>query len=151
MKLTDGIITCLKGTGKARKVADGGGLHIYLSPSGGKHWRMSYRFEGRQKLLSFGAYPAVSIEDARAKRSEAKRLLANGIDPSDVKRGIRGGNRFAAEIQFMRDKIAEVAQLAVKNKLCLEISIGVRMPEGQNAVTEIQPIGAFVLNPSTGE
>ena len=112
---------------------------------------MSYRFEGRQKLLSFGAYPTVSLADARAKRDEAKRLLANGIDPGEVKKGMRGDSRFAAEIQFMRDKITEIAQLAVKNKLCLEVTLGVRISEGQSAIAEIRPIGTFVINPSGGE
>lgn len=151
MKLTDDIVTALKGTGKAHKFADGGGLHIYLSPSGSKHWRMSYRFAGKQKLLSFGAYPTVSIEDARAKRDRAKKLLANGIDPGEVKKGTKADSRFAAELQFMRDKLTEIAQLAVKNNLCLEVSLRVRAPKGQNVASEIRPIGTFVINPVDGE
>ena len=106
---------------------------------------MSYRFEGKQKLLSFGVYPTVSIEDARAKRDAAKKLLANGIDPAEVKKGIKGSSRFAGEIQFMRDKITEIAQLAAKNNLSLEVSVGVRIPEGKD-VPEVQPIGTFVIN-----
>jgi hypothetical protein len=146
MKLTDDMIAALKVTGKAQKHSDGGRLFLYLSPTGGKHWRMGYRFGGKQKTLSFGAYPTVSLVDARAKKDEAKRLLANGIDPSEIKKGMRGGNPFAAEIQFMRDKIAEIARLAVKNKLSLEVSLGVRAANAKNTEADIQHIGTFVIN-----
>ena len=151
MKLTDDIIVELNATGKARKIADGGGLHIYLSPSGGKHWRLSYRYNGKQKLLSFGSYPLVSLADARSKKDVAKKLLANGIYPGEVKKGIKGGNPFAAELQFMRDKITEIAYLASKNNLCLEVSIGVRVPETMKGEPELQPMGTFVINYSASD
>ena len=82
MPLTDRQIFNLRKADKPLKVSDGGGLHIYVSPSGGKLWRLAYRYNGRQKLLSFGSYPAVTLAEARAKRDEAKRDLANGIDPA---------------------------------------------------------------------
>ena len=65
MKLTDVFLRGLKADGKARKYADGDGLYLHFSPTGGKLWRMAYRFDGRQKTLSIGAYPAVSLKDAR--------------------------------------------------------------------------------------
>jgi hypothetical protein len=146
MKLTDDMIATIRGTGKAQKHSDGGGLYLYVSPAGGKFWRINYRFDGKQKTLSIGAYPAVSLEDARAKRAEAKKLQANGLDPSEVKQGAKWNSHFAAEIRFMRDKLTEIAQLAVKNKLSLEVSVGVRIPETGKAVAELQPIGTFVIN-----
>ena len=72
----------LKATGKVQKYSDGGGLYLHVSPTGGKLWRMGYRFEGKQKTLSIGAYPAIKLTDARKKRDEAKEQLAKGIDPS---------------------------------------------------------------------
>ena len=72
----------MKATGKAQKISDGGGLYLHLSPAGGKLWRMAYRFEGKQKTVCFGAYPALSLKEAREKRDESKALLARGIDPS---------------------------------------------------------------------
>ena len=63
------------------KLADGEGLHLLVRPNGSKLWRLKYRFEGKEKLLSFGAYPDVSLGDARLKRAEAKLLLADGLDP----------------------------------------------------------------------
>ena len=86
MKLTDTFLRNLKATGKVLKHSDGGGLYLYLSPTGGKLWRMAYSFDGKQKTLSFGAYPAVSLKDARQKREEAKEHLAKGIDPGVEKK-----------------------------------------------------------------
>lgn len=89
MALTDRAITALKATGKAQKHFDGGGLHIFVSPSGGKLWRLAYRFHGKAKLLSLGQFPTVTLRMARDRREEAKRLLENGIDPSTHKQELK--------------------------------------------------------------
>lgn len=68
------------------KLSDGGGLQLWVQPNGGKLWRVAYRYNGKQKLLAIGSYPAVSLADARAARDDAKRTLARGGDPSQVKR-----------------------------------------------------------------
>ena len=130
---------------------DGRGLFLLVTDDGGKWWRLKYRFEGKEKQLSLGKYPVVSLVDARSKRDEAKRLLANGINPSEQRKDMKNVGRFSAEIQFMRDRITEIASLAVKKKLSLEISIGVRGVDMQTAVTELQHIGTFVINGSGGE
>jgi len=88
-KLTDTFLRVQKTTGKVQKYSDGGGLYLYVSPTGGKLWRMGYRFEGKQKTLSFGAYPAVSLKDARQKREAAKEQLAKGIDPCAHKQAVK--------------------------------------------------------------
>ena len=59
MSLTDTAIRAIKPTGKAQKITDGKGLFLYVTPQGGKSWRMAYRFGGKQKTLCLGAYPAV--------------------------------------------------------------------------------------------
>ncbi len=82
MTLTDTICRSAKAADKPRKLSDSGGLHLFVSPTGGRLWRMAYRFDGKQKQLSFGAYPAVSLKDARTRRDEAKVLLAAGFDPA---------------------------------------------------------------------
>ncbi|WP_051284196.1 tyrosine-type recombinase/integrase [Desulforegula conservatrix] len=84
--LTDVKVKSSKPADKAYKLFDGDGLFLYVSPSGGKLWRMKYRFEGKEKLLSFGAYPTVSLADAREKRFEAKKLLDKGLDPGALKK-----------------------------------------------------------------
>ncbi len=86
MPLTDTSIRNIKATAKVQKLSDGGGLYLFVPTTGGKLWRMAYRFGGKQKTLSFGAYPAVSLRDARAKRDDAKALLAEGIDPGEQKK-----------------------------------------------------------------
>lgn len=89
MALTDIQIKNLKYSGKPMKLADGGGLYIYLSASGKKLWRLGYYFERKAKVLSFGEYPIVTLQRAREKRTEAKQLLAEGIDPAAVKKAAK--------------------------------------------------------------
>jgi integrase len=86
MPLSDLAARKAKATGKPFKLADGGGLHLLVSPNGSKLWRLKYRFAGKEKLLSFGPYPAVSLADARRRRDEAKKLLIEGTDPSTKKK-----------------------------------------------------------------
>ncbi|MCC8193843.1 MAG: integrase arm-type DNA-binding domain-containing protein [Deltaproteobacteria bacterium] len=100
MKLTDTYLRNLKPTGKVLKKSDGEGLYIHVSASGGKLWRMAYSFDGKQKTLSFGAYPAVSLKDARQKREEAKELLAKGIDPGTHKKAVKAAIRAEATNTF---------------------------------------------------
>ncbi|SHN48946.1 tyrosine-type recombinase/integrase [Desulfovibrio litoralis] len=86
MKLTDTLLRSLKAPDKVQKLTDGGGLYLQVEPKGGKLWRLAYRFGGKQKTLAFGAYPAVSLKEARKRRDEAKELIANGVDPSEQKK-----------------------------------------------------------------
>jgi integrase len=83
MALTDTAIRTAKPRNKPYKMADEKGMFLYVTPSGGKLWRLKYRFDGKEKLLSLGAYPDVSLKDARASRDEARKLHANSIDPSE--------------------------------------------------------------------
>ena len=71
---------------KPRKIFDGRGLHLEVSPKGGKWWRLKYRFHGKEKRLSLGVYPDVSLQDARARRDAARKLLANDVDPSAARK-----------------------------------------------------------------
>jgi len=85
MPLTDLSIRKLNPRPKYQRFFDGGGLYLEVSPAGGKHWRLKYRFDGKEKRLTFGEYPIVSLKEARIKRDDAKRMLANGIDPGAAK------------------------------------------------------------------
>ncbi|RQS94621.1 MULTISPECIES: integrase arm-type DNA-binding domain-containing protein [Burkholderia] len=82
MALTDILIRNAKPSDKPQKLFDGGGLFLYVTPSGGKLWRLKYRFGAKEKLLALGAYPAVSLKDARERRDDARRQLAKNEDPS---------------------------------------------------------------------
>ena len=86
MALTATTIKTCKPKDKAYKLTDGGGLYLLVSPRGGKWWRFDYRFQSKRKTLSMGVYPAVSLKDARDRRDEAKKQLANGIDPAMVRK-----------------------------------------------------------------
>ncbi|HHR3253036.1 TPA: tyrosine-type recombinase/integrase [Klebsiella oxytoca] len=86
MKLNARQVDAAKPREKAYKLADGAGLYLEVVPSGSRYWRMKYRFNGKEKRLAFGVYPAVSLAQARALRDEAKKKLADGIDPSFAKK-----------------------------------------------------------------
>jgi len=71
------------------KIFDGGGLYLTVTPSGGKLWHFKYRFSGKEKKISFGPYPEISLADARQRREEARTNLLRHIDPSDVRKAQR--------------------------------------------------------------
>ena len=82
MPLTDTTIRNAKPRGKDTKLFDGGGLFLLLKPTGARWWRLKYRFGGKEKLLSLGGYPTITLKEARERRDEAKRLTAHGVDPN---------------------------------------------------------------------
>jgi len=86
MKLTHIAIKNAKPKDKLYKLSDSGGLQLHVNPNGSKLWRLAYRYNKKQKLLALGRWPEVSLKAAREKRDEAKRQLAEGIDPSRVRR-----------------------------------------------------------------
>lgn len=100
MALTDSAIRNAKPTEKQRKVADEKGLFLLVSPSGGKWWRLKYRFGGKEKLLSLGTYPEVGLKDARERRDAARRLLADGIDPSENRKATKAAKGERAANSF---------------------------------------------------
>ncbi|KIA80841.1 hypothetical protein QR66_08165 [Chromobacterium piscinae] len=73
---------------KQIKVTDGQGLYLLVMPNGAKYWRLKYRFAGKEKVLALGVYPDVSLKDARVKRDDARRLLADGQDPGEQKKKV---------------------------------------------------------------
>lgn len=94
--LTDTAIKKAKPNDKPYKMADEQGLYLMVTPSGGKLFRMKYKIGGKEKLLSFGAYPAVPLVRAREKRDDARRLLADGVDPGE-NRKVQKAAKFALE------------------------------------------------------
>jgi integrase len=79
--LTDTEIRKAKAKASAYRMSDGGGLYLWITPPGGKLWRWKYRFEGREKLMTFGSYPDVSLSLARERHAAARKLLATATDP----------------------------------------------------------------------
>jgi integrase len=83
MPLTDRAIRSVKPIDRPLRLFDGEGMYLEVATSGGKWWRFKYRFGGKEKRLSLGVYPDTSIRDARDARTEARKLLAKGVDPSE--------------------------------------------------------------------
>jgi integrase len=100
MALTDLEVKKSKATDKQQKLTDGGGLFLLVHPNGGKYWRLAYRFGDKQKTLSLGIYPDVSLAQARERRDDARKLLANGADPGAVKQAQKASATLSAESSF---------------------------------------------------
>ncbi len=84
-RFTDATVRNAKPREKPYKLAAGAGLYVEVSPAGGRHWRLKYRWQGKEKRLTFGPYPAVSVAEAQEMARVAKKQLAHGIDPAAFK------------------------------------------------------------------
>lgn len=97
MPLTNTEIKNVKPEQKPKRLFDGGGLYLEVAPSGGKWWRFKYRFMGKERRLSLGVYPDVSLAQARERRDEARKLLAEGTDPSTVRKASKADQQAQTE------------------------------------------------------
>jgi integrase len=100
MALTDVKVRSAKPTDKPYKLTDGEGMHLMVHPNGSKYWRLQYRFDGKQKMLALGIYPEISLSEARQRRDEAKRQVANAIDPSEQKKVEKQARKATVESTF---------------------------------------------------
>lgn len=86
VSLSDAKVRNAKPRLKPYKIADGEGLFLLITTSGSKYWRMKYFFDGKEKALALGVYPEISLADARERRAHARKVLAAGNDPGEVKK-----------------------------------------------------------------
>lgn len=86
MKLTDMAIKKAKPREKVYSLGDGNGLSLIVEPNGSKGWRFRYQFNGKSKMISLGIYPVITLNEAREKRDDARRLVANGTDPAEARK-----------------------------------------------------------------
>lgn len=100
MALTDTEIKRARPADESYRLADAGNLFLWVTPSGGKHWRWAYRFKGKQKLMTFGKYPDVSLARARERHAQQRSILAEGIDPMAQKKAEKTAVRLATENSF---------------------------------------------------
>src|ERR1700674_5673678 len=84
--LSETAIRNAKPKTKPYKIADGEGLFLLIMPSGSKYWRLKYFFAGKEKVLALGVYPEINLADARERRAKARKALAAGNDPGEVKK-----------------------------------------------------------------
>ena len=130
------------------KLSDGSGLYLHVKTNGAKYWRLAYRFNQKQKTLALGVYPQVSLQEAREKASESKKLLKNGIDPSENKKKMKSSSddsfQAIATEWFMKQKTTWVESHIKDVKRRLEKDIYPKI--GQlpiNQITSIQVLGAI--------
>ncbi|KGM56177.1 integrase [Lysobacter daejeonensis GH1-9] len=100
MALTDTAIRKAKPTDKPIKLTDGSGLYLLLNPNGSRWWRFDYRYLGKRKTLSMGTYPDTGLADARAKRDDARKLLAAGVDPGEHRKATKAAGEERAANSF---------------------------------------------------
>lgn len=100
MPLTDVTARNAKSIGKTQRLTDSGGLYLEISPAGGKWWRFKYRFDGKEKRLSLGVYPDVSLKEARERRDTARRQVAQGVDPLQHRKATKAAKAVRAANSF---------------------------------------------------
>ena len=96
MALSDTEIRKAKPTDKRQRLSDGGGMYLEIATTGSKLWRLKFRFDGKEKLLALGVYPDVSLKVARKRRDEARQQVADGVDPTAVRKTARRARKVAA-------------------------------------------------------
>lgn len=107
--LTGTAIRNAKPYDRPYKLADGGGLYLLVNPTGSRLWRLKFRIERREKeLLSIGVYPDVSLAKARERRDEARKALAEGLDPSALKRHARQAAKAVPANTFRADETDDI-------------------------------------------
>lgn len=143
MPLTDATIRVLKPKVKPYKVSDFEGLFMTVKPTGSRLWHFKYRIDGKEKLLSIGVYPEITLAQARGKKDEARALLASGKDPGDAKKDqqrqerARRGNTFEVMAhEFSAKAIAEgrAAATQVKTEWLLNMAIA---SFGRRPITDV--------------
>lgn len=146
MKLNARQVDTAKPREKAYQLADGAGLYPEVVPSGSRYWRMKYRFNGKEKRLDFGVYPAVSLAQARALRDEAKKKLAEGNDPSFAKkeeklvRDVRLHNTFqAVALEWHGTKVSRWSE-GYASDIIEAFNKDIFPYIGQQPVNEIKPL-----------
>ena len=100
MPLTDTEVRKARPAEKPYRLSDAASLYLWVTPTGGKLWRWAYKHEGKEKLMSFGKYPAVSLALARERHAEARKLLAIGLDPMAARKSTKTAEKIAAENSF---------------------------------------------------
>ena len=146
MKLNARQVDAAKPREKAYQLAEGAGLYLEVAPSGSRYWRMKYRFNGKEKRMAFGVYPAVSLAQARALRDEAKKKLAEGIDPSFAKkeeklvRDVRLHNTFqAVALEWHGTKVSRWSE-GYASDIIEAFNKDIFPYIGQQPVNEIKPL-----------
>lgn len=145
MPLTDAEIRKTAPRETQFRMADGGGMYLEVKPSGAKYWRMKYRFDGKEKVLAIGVYPAVSLKEAREKREAAKRILATGADPNAEKkaekrtRRLNAASSFEAVAREWHGKFAKTISESHATKNLSRLEADVFPDIGERPIADLEP------------
>lgn len=145
MPLTASAIRNAKPGASARRLFDSLGMYLEIAPSGGRWWRLKYRHGGKEKRLSLGVYPAVSLAEARERRDDARRLLAAGIDPSAQRKAdkrdaaIRDANSFEAVAREWHAKRSKKLEPRSAAKVWRRLEADLFPDLGATPIKEIEP------------
>jgi integrase len=132
-------------------LTDGRGLHLLVTPTGSKLWRLRYRFLGKQNMLGLGAFPEVGLADARQKRDEARKLLAQGVDPSAHRRNEKLAAATAARNTFGTIAAEYIDKLRAEGKSDATVSknewllVDLAKPLADRPIAEITPAEILAL------
>jgi integrase len=143
MPLTNIAIRNAKSADKPARLFDGGGLYLEVSIAGTKLWRLKYRFDGKEKRLSLGIYPDVSLAKAREKRDQARSLLAEGIDPSEHRKAVKNiraglaANTFEVVGREWYSKTAPTLANTTSEKLLRRLEVDVFPWIGHRPITQL--------------
>ncbi len=140
MALNDAAIRALKPTGKVFLLADADGLSIEVAASGAKLWRFRYRVGGRERKISFGRYPEVSLKEARQKRDEARAAIRDGSDPGAERKKAKLLAELSAENTF-----AAIADEYITTKLVGENKAAITIDKARWLVTHLAPIASLPI------
>jgi len=151
MALTELAIRTAKAGDKDRKVADGRGLYLLITTAGSKLWRLKFRTEGKERKLSLGRYPEMTLKDARLACEAARSMKQGGADPAKAKRDARAAKRLAADNTFGGIGEEYLAKLAAEERAVVTLSkarwlFGKLSPTlGNRPITEITPHELLVV------
>ncbi|MBU6297977.1 MAG: integrase arm-type DNA-binding domain-containing protein [Alphaproteobacteria bacterium] len=146
MPLTDSACKSARPKPKAYKRADIHGLYLHVAPNGSRYWRLKYRFLGKERVLALGVYPEVSLAEAREKRAVARKLLADGIDPSSAKREtkqraiLNATNTFEAVAREWHEHNLERWTPAYAKEILHRLEMDIFPVIGRRPVADITPL-----------
>ncbi len=151
LPLSDTQIKNAKPSESDYKLSDGNGLYLLITATGGKLWRLKYRFNGKEKLLAFGSYPEVTLAEARNRRDQARQFVANGTDPGEMKKRLQAekakqaANTFEAVAREWHAKNYSTWVPAHGDQVLRRLELDVFPMIGRKPIAELDP--ADVLAP----
>ncbi|HDU8652185.1 TPA: tyrosine-type recombinase/integrase, partial [Morganella morganii subsp. morganii] len=146
MTLTARQVETAKPKEKSYKLFDGGGLYLEVTAKGSRYWRMKYRFGGKEKRLAFGVFPTVTLAEAREMRNQAKKVLAAGGDPGEVKKEEKAiqklstGNTFEAIAREWHKSKADRWSLRYRDEIIDTFEKDIFPYIGKRPIAEIKPL-----------